>query len=148
MTGEARGTRAQPRLALALDDPDAVPEVVGGKGASLARLARAGVRVPPGFHVTTAAYPDFLDGGLREELLAAVSLVDVITGFPGAAAVVTDVGAPLSHAAIVAREAITIAIRLYHGLPPAAARDHVPDLAEAVAHQVGWLSDLGLGELP
>jgi len=54
MTGEAPGTGAQAPLVLALDDPDAVPEVVGGKGASLARLARAGVRVPPGFHVTTA----------------------------------------------------------------------------------------------
>ncbi|GAA0221806.1 hypothetical protein GCM10010492_19890 [Saccharothrix mutabilis subsp. mutabilis] len=29
---------------------------------------------------------------------------DAITGFPGTAAVVTDVGAPLSHGAIVARE--------------------------------------------
>ena len=67
---------AQGPLVLALDDPGAVPEVVGGKGASLGRLARAGVRVPAGFHVTTAAYVDFLDGGLREELLAAVSLVD------------------------------------------------------------------------
>jgi phosphoenolpyruvate synthase/pyruvate phosphate dikinase len=28
----------------------------GGKGASLARLARAGFPVPPGFHVTTGAY--------------------------------------------------------------------------------------------
>jgi hypothetical protein len=45
-------------------------------------------------------------------------------------------------------EAMTIAIRLYHGLPPAAARDHVPNLAEAVAHQAGWMSDLGLEELP
>ena len=76
MTGEAPGGHAQGPLVLALDDPGAVPEVVGGKGASLGRLARAGVRVPAGFHVTTAAYVDFLDGGLREELLAAVSLVD------------------------------------------------------------------------
>ena len=62
---------------LALDDPGAVPAVAGGKGASLGRLARAGFRVPAGFHVTTGAYLDFLDGGgLREELLAAVSAVD------------------------------------------------------------------------
>ena len=64
-------------LVLALDDPGAVPSVVGGKGASLSRLARGGVRVPAGFHVTTAAYLDFLDGGLlREELLAAVAGAD------------------------------------------------------------------------
>ena len=76
MTGEAPGTGVQLPLVLALDDPDAVPAVVGGKGASLGRLARAGVRVPAGFHVTTAAYLDFLDGGLREELLAAVPPVE------------------------------------------------------------------------
>ena len=47
---------AQVPLVMALDDAGAVPGVVGGKGASLARLARAGFRVPPGFHVTTSAY--------------------------------------------------------------------------------------------
>jgi rifampicin phosphotransferase len=78
MTEEAPAARGQVPLVLALDDPGAVPEVVGGKGASLARLARAGFRVPPGFHVSTGAYLDFLDcGGLRDRVLAAVSLVDV-----------------------------------------------------------------------
>jgi phosphoenolpyruvate synthase/pyruvate phosphate dikinase len=63
---------------MALDDPDAVPGVVGGKGASLARLTRAGFRVPPGFHVTTSAYLDFIErGGLLEPMLAAMSAVDV-----------------------------------------------------------------------
>jgi rifampicin phosphotransferase len=76
MTGVVPRTGVQVPLVLALDDPDAVLEVVGGKGASLGRLARAGVQVPPGFHVTTAAYLDFLDGGLREELVAGLSLVD------------------------------------------------------------------------
>ena len=65
-------------LVMALDDPGAAPGVVGGKGASLARLARAGFRVPPGFHVTTSAYLDFIGrGGLREPALAAMSAVDV-----------------------------------------------------------------------
>jgi rifampicin phosphotransferase len=69
---------AQVPLVMALDDPGAVPGVVGGKGASLARLVRAGFRVPPGFHVTTSAYLDFAGrGGLREPVLAAVSAVDV-----------------------------------------------------------------------
>ena len=78
MTGEAAAAGGQVPLVLALDDPGAVAEVVGGKGASLSRLARAGFRVPPGFHVTTGAYLDFLDGGgLRDRVLAALSLVDV-----------------------------------------------------------------------
>jgi rifampicin phosphotransferase len=33
---------------------------VGGKGQSLARLAAAGLPVPDGFHITTAAYEDFI----------------------------------------------------------------------------------------
>ncbi len=64
-------------LVMALDDPDAVPGVVGGKGASLARLARGGFHVPAGFYVTTNAYLDFIDrGGLLEPMLAAMSHVD------------------------------------------------------------------------
>ena len=59
---------------MALDDPGSATGVVGGKGAALARLARAGFRVPPGFHVTTSAYLDFVDqGGLREPVLATLS---------------------------------------------------------------------------
>ena len=47
---------------------------VGGKGASLARLAAAGLPVPPGFCVTTAAYRRFVaEHGLQEQILAAVS---------------------------------------------------------------------------
>ncbi len=45
---------------LSLDSPDATLERVGGKGASLARLAAAGLAVPPGFHVTTHAYRRFV----------------------------------------------------------------------------------------
>ncbi len=76
MTREPSTKGAPAPLVLALDDPGAAPELAGSKGASLGRLARAGFRVPAGFHVTTAAYLDFLDGGsLREELLAAVSAV-------------------------------------------------------------------------
>ena len=68
---------AQVPLVMALDDPGAVPGVVGGKGASLARLARAGFCVPPGFQVTTSAYLDFVGrGALRKRVLAALSAVD------------------------------------------------------------------------
>jgi phosphohistidine swiveling domain-containing protein len=48
-------------LILKLDSPDATLEQVGGKGASLARMAAAGLPVPPGFHLTTAAYRRFVD---------------------------------------------------------------------------------------
>ncbi len=61
---------------LALDDPAAALEQVGGKGASLALLAAAGLPVPPGFHVTTAAYRRFVrENGLQEKILAMVSTI-------------------------------------------------------------------------
>lgn len=60
-----------------LDAADADLALVGGKGASLARLAGAGLPVPPGFDVTTVAYRDFVTaGGLQERILAAVAEVD------------------------------------------------------------------------
>lgn len=67
-------TQQATRLVLALDDPSVKLEQVGGKGASLARLATAGLPVPPGFHITTAAYRRFVtENGLQEPILAAVS---------------------------------------------------------------------------
>lgn len=58
---------------------DAASELaaVGGKGASLARMARAGLPVPPGFSVTTAAYRDFVSSAaLRARILDEVARVD------------------------------------------------------------------------
>jgi len=48
------------KVVLPLDDAAADLATVGGKGASLARMARAGLPVPRGFHVTTAAYRAFV----------------------------------------------------------------------------------------
>jgi len=63
-------------LVLSLDDASATLEQVGGKGASLARMAAAGLPVPCGFHVTTAAYRRFVsEHGLQEQILAAASAV-------------------------------------------------------------------------
>src|SRR6266566_5371037 len=59
---------------LPLSDVSAHLSQVGGKGASLARMAAAGLPVPPGFHITTAAYRRFVtENGLQEKILAAVS---------------------------------------------------------------------------
>jgi phosphohistidine swiveling domain-containing protein len=63
---------------LPLADPGATLETVGGKGASLARLVAAGLPVPDGFHVTTAAYRRFVDeNGLQPGILAALEQVDI-----------------------------------------------------------------------
>src|SRR5689334_5783022 len=59
---------------LALDDASASIERVGGKGASLARMAAAGLPVPPGFHVTTAAYRRFVaENDLHAATIAAAA---------------------------------------------------------------------------
>jgi len=63
---------------LPLADGQATLETVGGKGASLARLVAAGLPVPDGFHVTTAAYRRFVAGNnLQPGILAALETVDI-----------------------------------------------------------------------
>ena len=46
---------------LPLNDQAATLEMVGGKGASLARMASAGFPVPGGFHISTHAYRRFVE---------------------------------------------------------------------------------------
>jgi hypothetical protein len=59
---------------LPLNDEQATLETVGGKGASLARLTRAGLPVPSGFHVTTDAYRAFVAANdLQPAILAALA---------------------------------------------------------------------------
>ena len=60
-----------------LADPTANLETVGGKGASLARLVKAGLPVPDGFHVTTAAYRAFVEkNALQPRILEALQGID------------------------------------------------------------------------
>ncbi len=62
---------------LSLSDTSAGLLQVGGKGASLARLAAAGLPVPDGFHVTTAAYEQFVAvNQLESEISAALAGID------------------------------------------------------------------------
>ncbi|MGE5619335.1 MAG: PEP/pyruvate-binding domain-containing protein [Sphingomonadaceae bacterium] len=66
------------RYTLPLADQAATLEEVGGKGASLARLASAGLPVPGGFHVTTEAYRRFVaEDGLQPAILEAVKAVNL-----------------------------------------------------------------------
>ena len=55
---------------------EATLDVVGGKGRGLARLARAGFAVPPGFILTTAAYESFVrEHGLSDLIQEAVQSI-------------------------------------------------------------------------
>jgi rifampicin phosphotransferase len=63
---------------LSLTSPNADLETVGGKGAALARMAAAGLPVPKGFYVTTAAYHAFVAAnGLKEMIGEALGTVDL-----------------------------------------------------------------------
>ncbi len=61
-------------------------DVLGGKGASLAAMSRAGLPVPPGFTISAAccAWVDQHDGqwppGLEEQVRAALSWLEQVTG--------------------------------------------------------------------
>ncbi|ADD40867.1 PEP/pyruvate-binding domain-containing protein [Stackebrandtia nassauensis] len=62
------------KLWLAFDAPEAVLATVGGKGESLAKLARAGLPVPGGFHLATAAYRRFVaETGAAEQIAEALA---------------------------------------------------------------------------
>ncbi|MGI5837408.1 MAG: PEP/pyruvate-binding domain-containing protein [Chloroflexota bacterium] len=67
--------RADLSLVLPLDDSSATLETVGGKGASLARLAAVGLPVPPGFHITTEGYRLFVQAsGIQQAIVEAAKV--------------------------------------------------------------------------
>ena len=66
------------KLILPLDDVLATLDNVGGKGASLARLTNAGLPVPGGFFITTAAYKQFVkENDLQTQIMAALESADI-----------------------------------------------------------------------
>jgi pyruvate,water dikinase len=67
----------QPDFILSFTDVNARIENVGGKGASLARMAIAGLPVPTGFYITTDAYRYFIEkNGIQPRILDALQGLD------------------------------------------------------------------------
>jgi pyruvate,water dikinase len=67
-----------PPFILNLSDPAATLETVGGKGMSLAKLSRAGLPVPGGFHITTEAYRRFVsENDLQPRILQILHGMDI-----------------------------------------------------------------------
>ena len=101
---------------LPLSDPRASLEMVGGKGMSLANLANAGIPVPDGFHITTAAYKQFVtDNQLQDGIYHALTGIDstqpdTLENASG------RIGALFSQAAIPEKLAGEI-LQAYEGLP-------------------------------
>ena len=68
--------KSKSNFIMALSDPSAELALVGGKGASLARLAAAGLPVPAGYHVTTLAYKLFVEANhLETEITSALAII-------------------------------------------------------------------------
>jgi pyruvate,water dikinase len=123
-------------LILPLDADDASLAVAGGKGANLARLARAGFPVPPGFVVTTAAYHAFVAANGLGEMLADAARTPADD--PAALAAASDRVQARFAAGAVPRE-LAGAVRAAYaalGRPPVAVRssataEDLPDLSFA-----------------
>jgi pyruvate,water dikinase len=65
--------QTQPNFTLSFTDANARIETVGGKGASLARMAMDGLPVPTGFYITTDAYRRFVEkSGIQPRILDAL----------------------------------------------------------------------------
>src|SRR4029453_6127799 len=125
---------------------------IGGKGQSLARLASAGLPVPNGFHITTAAYDDFiaehqLEGPIGQQLAALSDPADEATGqlASGIGALITSHQIPPAIAADIARAYQQL------GSPPVAVRssataEDLPD-ASFAGQQESFLNVLGIDQL-
>src|SRR5574341_873944 len=70
-TGDRENLQHQAGMILPLDSAEATLSRAGGKGANLARLARAGYPVPAGFLVTTEAYRAYVAANELESRILA-----------------------------------------------------------------------------
>ncbi|GAA3141520.1 hypothetical protein GCM10010466_35620 [Planomonospora alba] len=100
------------KVVIPLGDAAADLAAVGGKGASLAALTRAGLPVPGGFHITTGAYRAFT-ADIREEVLAAASAGDAarIAALFAAREVPEPIAAEIRAAHAALGEDVTVAVR-------------------------------------
>ncbi len=122
---------------LSFDSTSATLDIAGGKGANLARLTRAGLPVPPGFIVTTAAYRVFVAahrlGEAIATALAGVTATDA-AGLENASATIRS-----AFSVGVVPEAIDAAVQTAYvalGAGPVAVRssataEDLPDLSFA-----------------
>ena len=138
------------RYTCPLDEEGLGVSEIGGKGQSLARLASAGLPVPQGFHITTAAYDAFVAG---HDL---TSRITALLGNPAAGD--TPDHAANSITALFAdhkipRQIAAEVLRAYHrlGSPPVAVRssataEDLPD-ASFAGQQSSFLNVAGDDQL-
>ncbi len=89
--GETEDIQVEGPYVVGFDDAGATERaLVGGKGANLAQLVGAGLPVPPGFCVTTAAYEVLIDEPIIEDAINELAALD-----PTDTAAIADTGAAL-----------------------------------------------------
>jgi pyruvate,water dikinase len=138
------------RYTCPLDEEGLGVSEIGGKGQSLARLASAGLPVPQGFHITTAAYDAFVAGhGLTSRITALVG--DRAAG--DASDHAADLIAALFADHKVPRQISAEVLGAYHrlGSPPVAVRssataEDLPD-ASFAGQQSSFLNVAGDDQL-
>ncbi|MBN1978326.1 MAG: phosphoenolpyruvate synthase [Anaerolineae bacterium] len=135
---------------LPLSDELATLQVVGGKGASLSRLVAAGLPVPDGFHVTTAAYKQFVaENDLQPRILAALEHVDPAqpSTLEAASRVIRDLFAEAEMPAAIAG-AVAQAYAELAGQNPYVADESRSDSPEQQAQPVAVRSSATAEDLP
>lgn len=116
--------------------------VAGGKGANLGEMTRAGIPVPPGFVVTTAAFLAALDaGGVRDELQRRFAVADVTQ--PAALAEAAEAMRALVRRAGVPDEVRAAVVEAYSRLGADAA---VAVRSSATSEDTGATSFAGMHE--
>jgi len=112
------------KIVIPLDDDAADLATAGGKGASLARLARAGLPVPGGFHITTAAYRAFV-APFAAEIRAATGDPARIAALFAAHEVPAPIAAEIRAAHQALGDDVAVAVR------SSATAEDLPDLSFA-----------------
>ena len=116
--------------------------LAGGKGANLGGLSRAGLPVPPGFVVTTAAYEAFVEaGGLEAEIIRLASRPEDPAAFDAAAEGIRVLFARTGIPDAVARE-----IRVAYATLEAAGASPVAVRSSATAEDLPQASFAGQQE--
>lgn len=90
------------KYTLPLNDLSVSMDLVGGKGASLSRLANAGFPVPDGYHITTLAYDKFVhENSLQPRILEIFAKADKedLESLTSASEQITDmfIDSPIPH---------------------------------------------------
>jgi len=107
---------------------------VGGKGANLGEMTNAGIPVPPGFIVTSAAYFDFIaKAKLQDKIRAILTPVDVQDSkkLQGAAAKIQKIITGAQMPAELAKEIEAAYLKMGEGLVAVRSSATAEDLPEA-----------------